>query len=113
MLADLDARRCGALREPPDEPRRLEQAVGWMEDRGRVPARERRREIVAPLDRESVRAEGLVLGLELVALLLVGGETQASGLPERVARAGGELGELALGPAPELGRPLAPDRSRR
>ena len=45
---------------------------------------------VAPLGLEAVLAQRLELGPKLVALLLVGGEAEAAGAAERVARQAGE-----------------------
>ena len=61
-----------------DEPRRLQHAVGRMEECRRIAPGERRREILAPLGREAGRDERLVLLAQLVALLLVRREAKAA-----------------------------------
>ena len=75
-----------------------------MEDRA-VEAVQR---IVEPLGVDAVLAERLVLAADLLALLLVGGETQAAGPTERVAAEFIDPIERALSPVPERGRLLAP-----
>ena len=79
MLADLDARRGGALGQPAHQPRRLQDTVWRMEERGRIATGEWRREVLAPLGREARGAERLVLVAELVSLLVVGGKPKAPG----------------------------------
>ena len=79
-----------------------------MEDRALEPAAERLRELVTPLDRETVLTEGLVLGLELGPLLGIRGEAEAARAPEGVARQPFEPIEIALRQAPEAFGPLRP-----
>ena len=63
-----------------------------MEDRGRIPLRERTRQLVAPLDCEPVRVERVVLHFELSAFVLVSRDTKASGGPKCIA---GDLRKLS------------------
>ena len=104
MLVDLDSCFRRTRRQPADEPGRLEDAVRRVEDRRRIALGERGSQLVAPLGREPVGPERVVLRLELVPLLLVRGEAQAAGRPEGVPGEAGELRELAFGPAPQRAR---------
>ena len=81
-----------------------------MEDRTRIAARERWRQLIAPLAREPVGLKRIVLCDELLALLLIGGESEAAGRPEGISGDLGEVGYGTLGPLPELSCALAPDR---
>ena len=56
-----------------------------MEERAREATGERLGQLVAPLGREAVLAQRVVLLAELVALLVVGRQPQAARPPERVA----------------------------
>ena len=80
-----------------------------MKNGSRVAPAERRSELAGPLDRKAVGAEGLVLLRELDLLLLVRGEAEAAGSPERVTGNVGEILHRALCPAPELRRARSPD----
>ncbi len=111
-LADLDPGLRRARRKPSHEPRGLKNAVGRVEDRGRMAVRERRRQRIAPLDLEPVRTHRLVLLLELGALLLVHRQPKAADRPKRVSRQVGEVGKCPLGPAPQLARTVTADRLR-
>ena len=115
VLVDLDACLRGTPREPPDEPCGLQDAVRRMEERCRVAAVERWRELLSPFDAEPCIPERLVLLAELVPLLLVRGEAQASGRSEGIARERGERFDLCLGPAPDRllsSPPLSPVGAR-
>jgi hypothetical protein len=63
-------------------------------------------ELVEPLDAEAVVAQRLVLGADLLALLLVDGEAVAAGTAKRIPGERLDPVERALGPPPELTRPL-------
>ena len=109
MLAELRARLGRAHREPAHEAHRMDRPVAVVEDRA-VEAVER---IVDPFCGDAVPAHRLVLGVDLLALLLVGCEAQAPWPAERVA---GELldpVERTLGPVPECARLLASVRLAR
>ena len=112
VLAQLGSGLGGSRGQPAHPAGRLKRSIGWMEDRAVEPAAKRVRQLVAPLGREAVLAEGLVLGLELGPLGGIGGQPQASGAPEGVARQLLEPVEIALRPAPEtlrtLGAEVAP-----
>src|SRR5512134_3159748 len=110
MLADLDPGVCSSRRKAPDEPCRVQHAVGWVEDRARIPSVERRRELVMPLRREASRPERLVLGSELLPLLFVRGQSKASSRSKGVSCDLRELDERGLRPPPEGRRSLAADR---
>ena len=99
VLADLDARLRRGEREPPHEPRRLQDRVVRVEERAREAAGERLGQLVAPLGREAVLAERLVLRAELVALV-VAGEPEAARAPERVAAELGHPVDVGLRQAP-------------
>ena len=110
VLVDLDARLGCASRETPNEPSRLQDAVGRMEERRRIASCKRRREILTPLGCESGSDERLVLLAQLVALLLVGREAKASRRAQRVARERAERVELVLRPAPNGSSGVGADR---
>ena len=97
---DLDSRLGCPACEPAHQSGRLQDAVGRMEERRRIPAGERRREILAPLGGEARVDERVVLIAQLVSLLLVGRKPEAARVAERIARERGERGELRLRPAP-------------
>ena len=93
-------------REPANPARGLQRGVARMEDRaGEAPAER----LVDPLRREAVLAQPRVLGRQRVALLLVGGQAQASGPPEGVA--GQRLDPVERRP-PSAARAAAPLRGR-
>jgi hypothetical protein len=81
-----------------------------VEDRGAEAAVER---ILDPLGLEPVRAQGFQLDGQLVAFLVVGGEPQAAGAPERVACELLEPVERRLRLPPEPDRAVAADRLER
>ena len=83
VLPDLGSRLGGEDGKAPNPARRLQRRVARVEDRRAESPVER---LLDPLRRESVRAQGLVLDRELVALLVVGGEPEAAGAPGGVAR---------------------------
>ena len=81
-----------------------------MADRGGEAALERRGERVDPLGLEAVCPQAFDLVAQVLALLGVGGETEAADAPERIAREALDRIELVLGPAPERERAVAADR---
>ena len=112
VLAKLGAGLGGSRGQPAHPAGRLKRSIAWMEDRAVEPAAKRVRQLVAPLGREAVLAEGLVLGLELAPLGGIGGQPEAAGAAEGVAGQRLEPVEIALRPAPEtlrtLGAEVAP-----
>ena len=84
MLPDVDAGGCGSVGEAAYEPCRLQHTVRRVEERRRI-ALERRRETLPPVCGEARGTQRVVLVAQLIALLLVDGEPQAPGPPERVA----------------------------
>ena len=112
VLADVDSGFGRTQRQPPHEPSGLQHSVGRMEDRRGIASGQRRAELLTPLDREACVPKRLELFPELLALVLVGGQTEAARVPEGVARERSERGELGLRPAPERGGRLGADRVR-
>ena len=102
-LAELGAGLGRERGEPAHELRRLDRGVARVEDRA-VEAAEGRRQVVAPLRLEAVLPQRLVLGEDLPALLLVGGEAQAAGAAERALAELHHPVEAVLGPAPQARR---------
>ena len=84
VLPDLDAGLRRGEREPPHEPRRLQDGVVRMEERARETAGQRLWELVAPLGGEAVLAQRLVLRPQLVPLV-VPGEPETARPADRVA----------------------------
>ena len=109
VLVNLDAGSRRNSRNPAHEAGGLQNSVGRMEDRRRIPAVERRLELVEPLCVESVLSEGRELGKKLVAFLVVGRQSEAAGQPEGVPGDLRQVGHGGLAPAPELPRSLPTD----
>jgi hypothetical protein len=110
VLVDLDTRLGCSAGQPAYEPSRLQDAVGRMEERRRVPAGERTGKVLAPLCDEAGVHECVVLLPQLVALLVVGRKPQASRVAERIAGESGERTQLRLRPAPDRGSRVGADR---
>jgi hypothetical protein len=107
VLADLDARLGRVHGKPAHQTGGLERGVGRVEDRRPEAALEG---LVHPLGREAARPQVFVLGGERVAFLVVGGEAEAAGPTERVARQLREAVERQLGLPPQPDGRVAADR---
>ena len=107
MLVDLGTRLGGENGKAPHPASRLERRVAWVEDRCAEAAPQR---LLDPLRREPVGAQGFVLDRELVALLVVGAETEAARSASGVACEPDETVERLLGLAPVGAGGVAPDR---
>src|SRR6266508_1356309 len=105
-LAKLDACLRCFHRDPAHGESRLQRRVARVKDPGREASCEQRGEPVAPLRLETVFSERVVLAPKLVALVVVGGDAEAAGPPQRVAGAPGQALEGFLGQLPVLSRAL-------
>ena len=106
VLPDLDAGLGGQHGEPPHPAGGLERRVAGVEDRRAKSAVQR---LLDPLGGEAVGAQRLELDRERIPLLVVGGEAQAAGAAEGVAREALRAGRApprsaARSPAPGRGR---------
>ena len=97
VLAELGPGTRGVQRQPPHPARRVDGAVGRMEQRSGVEPIERRGQLVEPLDREPVLAERVVLAAQRLPLLRIERESQAARATERVPGEQLEPLERALG----------------
>jgi hypothetical protein len=105
-LHQLGARADRCRREPSHPTRRPKSAVRRMEEGGRVQTREPRVQVLDQFDVEAVLTERLVVGGELLALGVIGGQLEAAGAAEGVAGGLGHAVEGALGQPPESSGPL-------